>query len=322
MVTDVTVSRWSRLRRGLRGCCWLLLACVAAVVVIRLAGLDDGTYLALPVSGMPYLAVVSVLLLGASALLRGRALSVVAAALVVVQVVLLAPRFVAEGAEPAHAAGATVRVATSNTLQGRVDAGALVDLVRTQRVDVLAVQEFTPSAASTLAEAGLADLLPHHVLPGGADTALYSRLPLSRTGALAAPTTWRQAAASVRVGGREIRLVSVHTYFPAGDPDRWSRDLAALRTAARHNAVLLGDFNATLDHAPLRELLAAGLVDSHAELGEAWAPTWPTRGASPVPLLQLDHVLHGDALAATWAGEYELPGSDHRAVVAELRLTR
>jgi endonuclease/exonuclease/phosphatase (EEP) superfamily protein YafD len=81
--------------------------------------------------------------------------------------------------------------------------------------------------------------------------------------------------------------------------------------------VLLGDFNATLDHAPMRALLAAGLVDAHAELGRGWAPTWPVNGRLP-PLIQLDHILHGRGLAAVSAGEHTIAGTDHRVVYAEL----
>jgi endonuclease/exonuclease/phosphatase (EEP) superfamily protein YafD len=92
--------------------------------------------------------------------------------------------------------------------------------------------------------------------------------------------------------------------------------MSALRAVAGRDAIVLGDFNATVDHSPLRSLLAAGLVDTHAELGRGWAPTWP----AAFPLVQIDHVLHGPGWAAVSASEHLLPGTDHRAVVAELAL--
>ncbi len=125
------------------------------------------------------------------------------------------------------------------------------------------------------------------------------------------------------MAGRAVRLVAVHTYFPAGDPQRWTGDMTALRdeaSAAGSDLVVLGDFNATLDHAPMRSLLAAGLVDTHAELGRGWAPTWPVSGSPLPPLIQIDHVLHGRGLAGVSASEHTLPGTDHRAVIAELAL--
>lgn len=183
------------------------------------------------------------------------------------------------------------------------------------------MQELSPAAARAIDDAGIPELLPHRVVPAEADTALYSRLPVERGGLADVSTAWPLATAPVTVGGRPVELVAVHTCYPLGDAGRWAADLRALRAEAGRAAVLLGDFNATLDHAPMRDLLDAGLIDTNAELGEGWAPTWPTRGASPVPLIQLDHVLHGPGLTAVWAGEYELPGSDHLAVVAELAVT-
>lgn len=297
---------------------------VASFVAVRLFGLDDGTVLALPVSGMPYVAVGSVLVLAGTAVARARLLTIAAAVLVVVQLVWLVPRFVpAESADPdVRTAAPTLRVATSNTLRGRVDARALVRLVRSERVDVLAVEEQTPEGIRALAGAGLTRALPHRVVRADADTALYSRLPLRRAGFVVEGTSWPLASAEVPVGGRAVRLLAVHTFYPLGDARRWTRDLATIRTAAASNAILLGDFNATLDHAPLRGLLDAGMADTHAELGHGWAPTWPEHGTSPWPLLQLDHVLHGGDLTGASVSEHELPGTDHRAVVAELTVSR
>ncbi|MEU0188040.1 endonuclease/exonuclease/phosphatase family protein [Streptomyces sp. NPDC006207] len=85
-------------------------------------------------------------------------------------------------------------------------------------------------------------------------------------------------------------------------------------------AYFLGDFNASLDHSPMRKLLAAGLTDTQAELGQGLARTWPVGRALVPPLIQLDHVLHGSGLVGVSAGERTVPGTDHRAVVAELAL--
>ena len=116
----------------------------------------------------------------------------------------------------------------------------------------------------------------------------------------------------------------MHTYFPAG-PDRWTGDLRALRAGAREDTaslVLLGDFNATLDHAPMRDLLDAGLVDTHAELGRGGARTWPVTGGAVPRLVHLDHVLHGRDLVGVTVEELVVPGTDHTVVVAELAVPR
>lgn len=300
----------------LLGVCAVVLVGIGALAVVRATGLDAGTVFAVVVVGVPYAAVVTVVVGVVLAVLKARWLFGVAVVLLVLQVVWLAPRFVADGGE-VPAAAARLRVATINAHVGGVDAQAVVDFVRERRVDVLAVEELTSDAIPALDDAGLRELLPYRELRPQDDSSLYSRLPFTASGPLAAPTTWPQTTGTIDVDGRAVVVVAVHTYYPAGDAGLWANDMTALRATAGENSVVLGDFNATLDHAPMRELLAAGLVDSHAELGNGWAPTWP---ADSVPVVQLDHVLHGRGLVAVATGEHTLPGSDHRLVFAELAL--
>lgn len=314
----VTTPPGRRTRSVVLGACAVVLVAVAALVIVRITGLDAGTVFALVVVGLPYAAVVTVVVAVVVAVAKARWLAGLAVVLLVVQAMWLVPRFVADGTEiPASAP--RLRVATINAHVGNVDARALVDFVRAEKVDVLAVEELPPEAIPVLDDAGLRELLPYRELRPQDDSSLYSRLPFTTSGPLAAPTTWPQTTGTVDVNGRAVKVIAVHTYYPAGDPGLWNRDLVALRTVAGENSVALGDFNATLDHVPMRELLAAGLVDSHAELGNGWAPTWPADSVLP-PVVQLDHVLHGRGLAAVTTGELTLPGSDHRLVFAELAL--
>ncbi len=296
---------------------WAALVPVAVLLVVRVLGLDGGSVLALPVAGFPLVAAGTTVLAALFGILRLRA-GWVALGLVLVQAVVLLPRFVADGADVPSAAP-RIRVATVNALKGRVDPSALMEVVRRERVDVLAVQELPEAGVRALREAGLEAELPHVEPHPEVDTSLYSRLPLREGGLLDAPTTWPQTTAKVEVAGRSLTLVGVHTYYPAGNPGRWGQDMAALRSVAGRDVVVLGDFNATLDHSAMRELLAAGLADAHDELGIGWAPTWPADGVLP-PLVQLDHVLHGSGLAPVSARTEQLPRTDHRMVVAELAL--
>lgn len=310
-------------RRVISTCCTTVLLCVGALVAVRGLGLDAGTLLSLPVAAMPYALPVAVGALLLLLSLRAWPRVLLAVALVAVQLLWLAPRYTAGGTGVPPGAS-LLRLGTANTYQGQIDARALVDLVARERLDVLALQELTPGVVARLDEAGLQELLPHRELRPGADTALFSRLPLRGGSVLEEPTVWPQATAEVRVGGRTVHLVSVHTYFPAG-PDRWTRDLRALRSGALEDtqaSVLLGDFNATLDHAPMRELLGAGLVDTHVELGRGGARTWPVTGGAVPPLIHLDHVLHGRDLVGVSVEDLVVPGTDHKVVVAELAVPR
>ena len=314
----VTTPPRRRTRSVVLGVCAVVLVGVAALSVVRATGLDSGTVFAVVVVGVPYAAVVTVVVGVVLAVARARWLGGIAVVLLVLQVVWLAPQFVDDGVE-VPAGAVRLRVATINAHVGGVDARALVDLVRDRRVDVLAVEELPPGAIPVLDAAGLRELLPYRELRPKDDSSLYSRLPFTTSGPLAAATTWPQTTGTIDVAGRAVEVVAVHTYYPAGDAGLWTEDLAALRTTAGENSVVLGDFNATLDHSPMRALLAAGLVDSHAELGNGWAPTWPADSVLP-PVVQLDHVLHGRGLAAVTTSEHTLPGSDHRLVFAELAL--
>ncbi|HEX6342632.1 endonuclease/exonuclease/phosphatase family protein [Umezawaea sp.] len=307
-----------RARSVVLGACAVVLAGVAALLLVRATGLDAGTVFSAVVVGVPYAAVVTAVVAVVLAVAGARWPGGIALVLLVVQVVWLAPRFTSDGVEvPADAP--RLRVATINAHLGGVDPRALVDFVRAERVDVLAVEELPPEAIPALDDAGLRELMPHRELRPRDDSSLYSRLPFTASGPLAAPTTWPQTTATVDVNGRAVRFVAVHTYYPTGDPGLWAADLTALRASAGEDSVLLGDFNATLDHALMRDLLSAGLVDAHAELGNGWAPTWPADSVLP-PVVQLDHVLHGRGLAAVRTDERTLPGSDHRLVFAELAL--
>ncbi|MGW6897206.1 endonuclease/exonuclease/phosphatase family protein [Streptomyces sp. NPDC054919] len=330
-VTDVPRAADRRRTRRRRGRAWGLLGCgmvlavPAALLVVRLTGLDAGTPLAMPMVLFPYSAVLGVLVLGvmvAVSALRSRWALAVVAALVVAHVALLVPRFVPESRH-VPSDSVELRVATVNTNSGGADPRALVELVRTERIDVLAVEQMPSDGVDALDKAGLGALMPYQELHPEYDSSIYSRHPLSHAGTTQVDTAWPQTTAEVAVGGRRVQLVAVHTYYPLGDVNRWTRDMTALTSMARRSgpdAVFLGDYNASLDHTPMRRLLAAGLTDTHAELGHGWARTWPVGHALVPPMIQLDHVLHGSGLVGISVGERTLPGTDHRAVVAVLAL--
>ena len=123
-------------------------------------------------------------------------------------------------------------------------------------------------------------------------------------------------------GGRlgAVRLVAVHTAAPvSGSVPAWRADLAALAMWCQHTTtpvVLAGDFNATLDH---RELRSLGCTDVAAAVGRGLTGTWPT--SLPTWLgVQIDHVLVGGGITPSSARVLDLPGSDHRAVLARVTL--
>ncbi|MEV0147050.1 MULTISPECIES: endonuclease/exonuclease/phosphatase family protein [unclassified Nonomuraea] len=320
---------------------------LAGWAVVRWSGFEPGWPWVPVVAFTPYAGGAAVVLLLVTGLLRLRWPAV--AALVAVAGLGLAvlpralPDAATSSAPPASAVSSAVpaaeaspagraagearrlRVLSANLLVGSADPAALVALVDRLRPDVLALQELTPSAAERLERAGLRRALPYAVArpeQGAAGSALYARHPLTPA-AGPPPGTFGQAAGVLeRPGGVRVEVVSVHPCALALSEARpcWRRELDALPRAGGSARVLAGDFNATLDHLPLRRLLASGYRDAADATGQGLSPTWPARGWGGLPGVAIDHVLAPARMPVREYGVHALAGSDHRAVLAELAL--
>ncbi|MDG6106545.1 endonuclease/exonuclease/phosphatase family protein [Dactylosporangium aurantiacum] len=313
---------------------WAVAAVLAAYTIIRLGGLERGTPLVQLIAFTPYVAPLA-LLCAAWAAIAGATgpwlLCLLAWAALSATVV---PRLIARPAPPAGAApGVPLRVMTANVLFDHGDMPALLQQAKLDDVDVLAVQELTPAALAALDTAGVDGLLPHRVAHpgrGGTGSALFSRHPLTPTGgdglARRHDCGMRQAGATVHVpGAGDVQVESVHPCAPRPRQTRcWARNLAAQPPAGGDPPrILLGDFNATLDHAPLRRLLRTGYRDAAGTRGRGLAPTWPFRrgpGLPVAPPVTLDHVLTDRRIGIGDVATRTVPGSDHRALLAHLRL--
>jgi len=256
-------------------------------------------------------------------LLRRRGPAATAALAATALGLLVRPRGIARP-QPA-ASGPVLRVLTLNLWHGRADADALVAWVRETGADVLFVQELTADAVPRLKQAGIEDLLPHTRLElrrGSAGSGIYARFPLSE-GPLVPPVRAAQPTALLELpAGDAVELVCVHTSAPAlrrkDGAVRWRTELGVIPPPAGLPRVVAGDFNATLDHAAFREVLGLGYADAARQAGTALTPTWglPEKGA----VLTLDHVLVDRSCAVLACSVHTVPGSDHRAVYAEIQL--
>ncbi|ASW53955.1 endonuclease/exonuclease/phosphatase family protein [Plantactinospora sp. KBS50] len=319
--TDGPVRR----RRTRTTVCWAIAAGCAGWAVLRLAAPARGP-LVQALAFTPYAALAA---LAGTALLLGLrrwrpALLAGLAALALAGAVL--PRMLPD---PGPAAGGpTVRVLTANLWLGNADPGALVDLVRDNRVDVLTVQEFTPDIAAALDRLGLAELLPYRQLNpevGSTGSGLYSRFPIAAGGIRRNAGGFSQAHGTIRPpGAAPVVVESAHPMAPyalsaVGD---WRTDLTAEPRATPEGTlrILAGDFNATLDHPPLRALLGSGYADAADRVGAGWQGTWGPYDGDLIPPVAIDHVLVDRRIAVRAVGVHRLPHSDHRALLAELAL--
>lgn len=307
----------------------LLLVPAAALTFARLVEPDSGFWIQLeaftPFGLLLYAA--AAVLLASRLLVRRRVRSwvtvvgVVAVLGLVVHAWWFAPQVT--GANPPPAAGAErVVVMSANIASGAADGIDLVRRASDEDVDLLVVQEIAAADLADMDRAGLDELLPYRVgAPGtnGDGTMLFARTELTD----AEPIETLHDGWVVEMG--DLTVLAVHPWAPT-EPDSWAADLEVVEQAVgEHDPDLVaGDFNATVDHAPMRDLADAGYRDAGELANQGWQPTWPASrtvdvlGVALPALVQIDHVLVGPELAALGMHTVELPDSDHRAVVAEV----
>jgi endonuclease/exonuclease/phosphatase (EEP) superfamily protein YafD len=212
-------------------------------------------------------------------------------------------------------------VATLNLRFGQADPEAVLDLVRDEEPDLLVLAEITPEILTELTAGGLTRLLPYSVgapLPDASGTMAFATSPLTGVRDLGT----RHSSWAFGFDGLEVW--AAHPAYPFDE--RWDDDQRLLADAAdlaTRPDLALGDFNATAANPVFRALLdRTGLRDAADVAGSGWQPTWPTDGSMrlPVPLAAIDHVLVGDRLVALDTRTRTVDGTDHAALVADLRL--
>ncbi|MBF6186478.1 endonuclease/exonuclease/phosphatase family protein [Nocardia farcinica] len=305
--------------RAVLGLGWCGLLVGIAGIVLHLRGWRS-QWPALAASGASYFMLGALVALLLFLIVRGWRSAAVAGVVVAAVVWTQLPAFVPDGRA---ASGPELRVLQSNLLFGGSDLDAVVGEVRGRGVELLTVQELTPDAAHQLTADLAADLPYHHLEPGpgGAGTGIFSRYPLHDTRKLDGFLLANLSATMDHPQRGPVTVFAVHPVPPPMNFPAWSAEMRRLREVLdvqQGPAVVGGDFNATMDHALFRDLLR-GRFASAAELaGAGPLPTWPADRAWG-PVIGIDHVLVADG----GAGRVEsitIPGSDHRAVYAELRL--
>ncbi|MEV6073114.1 endonuclease/exonuclease/phosphatase family protein [Nocardia sp. NPDC052001] len=220
--------------------------------------------------------------------------------------------------------GVDVAVMQSNLLFGNADTDAVVRAVRENGIEVLTLEELTPEALARLDGAGLAELLPYrHVeaAAGGAGSGIFTRYPLEAGSKLSGFLLNNVRANMIHPDRGPVAVFQFHPIPPNLNFDAWSNELRTIRDLLDQQpgqVIVGGDFNATFDHASFRELLRGRYADAGELLGIGAMPTWPD-DRSWGPLLGLDRVLVAGG-HATQVRSLTIPRSDHRAVVARLRL--
>ncbi|AGZ45619.1 endonuclease/exonuclease/phosphatase family protein [Actinoplanes friuliensis] len=305
---------------------WLLVLPGTVWAVLRLGGWEQGALVQL-FAFTPYVAAWSVMPVLAALVTRRWLAAAVATVTVALFAVMVLPRAFPDNNRGPQG-GVALHVMTSNMLFGNADPAELVRLVRENDVAVLALQEFSPNAQTQLAAAGLGELLPYSSLGaeyGAGGSGLYSRFPITEPGVRQNGGGFRQAYGTIQPPGASAVVVeSAHPLAPYSIEilNQWRNDLGEEPRADPKGVprILLGDFNSTLDHAPLRDLISSGYRDAADAAGQGLIGTWGPYDGDPLPPVTIDHVLADKRLGVGAVSVHTIPGSDHRAIVAGLRL--
>ncbi|MET9202117.1 endonuclease/exonuclease/phosphatase family protein [Gordonia sp. NPDC003585] len=230
------------------------------------------------------------------------------------------PLWIGENPPP----GERFTVVTANLRLGQADLDTLADLVERSDADLLSMQEVTPEALARIRTSSIARELPHEFaipVPQSGGTALFSKRPLVDPAPVPNTADRNLSARTDLPGAPGARVLAIHPRAPLGGQiDSWQRDLstigAYLRALPDERVVAAGDFNSTWDSPRFRDLLTEGYADSVEQVGGGFLPTFPAnRGVHP--WITLDHVVTRGFAAAS-VNTYDIPGSDHRAVVVSL----
>jgi endonuclease/exonuclease/phosphatase (EEP) superfamily protein YafD len=114
----------------------------------------------------------------------------------------------------------------------------------------------------------------------------------------------------------ETNLPTLRFFAELVDRGRLVNDLGAGRRGDR--VLLAGDLNASPASPGLGWLRNAGLVDFQAR--DRWIPRATWASAVGPHLVRLDYVLGSSEVDVLGSWTVDLPGSDHRAVIADLRI--
>lgn len=221
-------------------------------------------------------------------------------------------------------AGLDITVMQSNILFGHADPDAVVKTVRDNGVEVLTLEELTTEAVERLRVAGLEDALPYfHLEPdvGGLGSGVFSKYPLQDASKLPGYVNNNIRATLVHPERGPITVFQFHPVPANLNHGAWQNEMRMIRDLLDQQpgqVIVGGDFNATYDHSAYRDLLRGRYADAAELLGVGALPTWPDDQVVG-PLIGIDRVLIAGG-HATRIRSVSIPGSDHRAVVARLRL--
>jgi endonuclease/exonuclease/phosphatase (EEP) superfamily protein YafD len=235
--------------------------------------------------------------------------------------------------------GVSLRIAAANLAFDNQESAAAGRRVAELDADLLILLEWTGTNADGHLARGPWEIVLNEPRRNAHGVRVLARSELDASAELVpspveGPCPLPIATVRVRFGGEWLGVLGVHSPPPieeCGEMNAPSLSVLAnlveggrlvedVGAALRGDPVVLaGDFNALPGSRELLPLRHVGLVDTHTR--RHWRPIGTWSPAKSIPhLLRIDYVLAPEDADVVGSWTVNLPGSDHRAVVAELAL--
>ncbi len=218
-------------------------------------------------------------------------------------------------------------VVNLNLQYGRADARELAAQVDPD-TDVVVLQEYTPSYTAELEAVGLLDDFPYREGTERTDaggTLVLSRTPLEivdRT-----DTAFDNLMVRLELAGVTWQVAAIHSTPPHFGAEAWTEDAfkvnAMIMEHQEENLVIVGDFNAIVEHHPMRVLLKnPNIVDPMTgRTGpDRFQPTWPVGKVAP-RFARIDHFFTSAQVLPQVPHHFAVAGTDHLGIAASVCLT-
>lgn len=306
-----------------------MIAPLGVLAICRIAGFE-GSITTILISFLPLLMLPSYAALAVGIFYRKIGLIVMSAALVCCHLIWVYPDFKPAAPISDAAQGAPkVTVYSHNVLFDNPVPEQLWSDIAERDADVVMLQELSINDLKALEKTEAYDKYAFRFTKATTSTdglAIWSKYPLADT-ELVTSAGFPQMRATIEVDGKHVVLWCVHTMAPVAGVDDWKADFSTLTKRVEKedgHVVMAGDFNATMDHAPLRKLIDdASLTDVHTDLGKGSLHTWPVDDGFARRLgglVRIDHGLVSDNVTPLHGGAANGAGSDHRSIWFQVAL--
>lgn len=302
------------------GLCWFVTGFLILIVLARFLWHDGLWGLLLLNMFTTYLFLPAYLVVVIAAVRKRWLLTVVTATLVCLHLTWIIPSLLPKNAP--ETSNESIRVATANILMVHYEPDVLAKELEELDADILILQEFSSRWYETLRRRLFFNTYKYHhsvVREDSFGYAILSRLPITEI-----QTKEFLTAATIRIGGRPIRLLNVHTLPPRLSeylPDHHKALGEILEIAKKLNTngrsfIIAGDFNST-QYSRFAKEMSKYANDAWDLMGVGFGNTSPN-GVFPFPPIRIDHIYLSKNLLVSNIFLSLGTGSDHKPIVADI----